>query len=73
MAELDHLRLEYKSAVERWIKAIREEEDLATPDHSLVAVDVWERASFQEEEARNKAKLARKEYEDGLRRVLYNF
>jgi len=71
--ELDHLRFEYKAAVERWIEAIREEENLATSDHSMVAVEEWERAGFQEEEARNKAKQARQEYQDGLRRVLYEF
>jgi hypothetical protein len=71
--ELDHLRFAYKAAVEQWILAIREEEDLATPDHSEVAVDVWEHAGFKEEEARQKAKAARQEYEDALRRVLYNF
>jgi phosphate/sulfate permease len=56
-----------------WILAIREEEDLATPDHSEVAVEVWGHAGFKEEEARQKAKAARQEYEDALRRVLYNF
>ena len=63
----------YKTAVEGWIAAIREEEDLATPDHSMVAVDHWEKANFKEEEARQRAKEARKKYEDALREVLYNF
>ena len=71
--ELDHLRFVYKSAVERWIEAIRAEENLATPDHSMVAVEEWERAGLAEEDARTKAKQARQEYEDALRRVLYNF
>jgi len=72
-AELDHLRFTYKTAVEEWIAAIREEEDLATPDHSMIAVEDWEKASFKEEDARQKAKKARKNYEDALRLVLYNF
>jgi hypothetical protein len=38
-AELDRLQHVYKEAVDRWIVAIREEEALATPDHSIVA---WE-------------------------------
>ena len=42
-AELDQLRLNYKAAVERWVAAIRAEEDLATPDHSMVAVEDWEK------------------------------
>lgn len=71
--ELDQLRLAYKAAVEQWIKAIRAEEDLATPDHTVVAVDTWENAGFTEEEARNTAKTAKQEYEDALRRVLYSF
>ena len=72
-AELDKLRFEYKAAVERWIAAIRAEEDLATPDHSMVAVEKWDQANFSEEDARNIAKAARTEYQDALRQVLYNF
>jgi hypothetical protein len=72
-AELDTLRFKYKAAVERWIAAIRFEENLATPDHSMVAVEDWDRAGFSEEEARNIAKAAKQEYSDALRQVLYNF
>ncbi len=72
-AELDKLRFKYKSAVERWIEAIREEENLATPDHSMIAVEDWDRANFAEQEARDIAKAARQEYADALRQVLYNF
>ena len=72
-AELDKLRFDYKAAVERWITAIRVEEDLATPDHSMVAVEDWEKANFAEEDARKIAKTARAEYQDALREVLFNF
>jgi hypothetical protein len=72
-AELDKLRFKYKSAVERWIEVIREEESLATEDHSMVAVEDWDRANFSEEDARKIAKAARQEYADALRQVLYNF
>lgn len=72
-AELDSLRDTYKAAVERWIAAIREEENLATPDHTVHAVDVWEHAGFSEEEARNQAKAAKTAYEDALRKVNFNF
>jgi hypothetical protein len=72
-AELDILRFKYKAAVERWVTAIRAEEDLATPDHSMVAVENWDQANFAEEDARNVAKAARQEYTDALRQVLYNF
>ena len=50
-AELDKLRFNYKAAVERWIAAIRSEENLATPDHSMVAVEDWDQADFAEEDA----------------------
>ena len=71
--DLDRLRYSYKEAVDRWISAIRAEEDLATPDHSMVAKEEWERANFTEEDARNAAKTARQEYQDALRQLLYNF
>ena len=72
-AELDKLRLNYKAAVERWIAAIHLEENLATPDHSMTAVEDWDHANFAEEEARSVAKAARQEYVDALREVLFNF
>ncbi len=71
--DLDRLRDEYKLAVEQWIAAIRREESLATPDHSVAAIDVWENADFTEEDARNEAKKARKAYEDALREVDFHF
>jgi len=73
IAELDQLRKQYKAAVEEWISAIRAEENLATPDHTVHAVDVWENAGFAEEEARAKAKEARQIYEDALRNVNFHF
>ena len=72
-AELDQLRLKYKAAVDSWIAAIRAEENLATPDHSMVAVEDWEKANFSEEDARNIAKAARGDYQDALREVLFKF
>ncbi|HTW65595.1 MAG TPA: hypothetical protein VME17_13290 [Bryobacteraceae bacterium] len=72
-AELDQLRLKYKAAVDRWVTAIRAEEDLAKIDHSMVADENWDQANFAEEDARKAAKTARQEYADALRQVLYNF
>jgi hypothetical protein len=72
-AELDQLRLNYKAAVERWIAAIRAEENLCTPDHSMVESENWDQANFAEQDARDAAKAARQEYADALREVLYNF
>ena len=73
ITELDRLRAGYKAAVEQWVAAIRAEEDVATADHTVPAVDAWEHAGFAEEEARDKAKAARKAYEDGLRAVDFHF
>ena len=67
--ELDRLRLAYKFAVEKWITAIREEEALAMPDHSVHAWDLWEKAGFAEQEARDQAQAAKELYEDALRKA----
>lgn len=72
-ADLDRLRLNYKQAVDRWVAAIRAEENLVGPDHSMIAKEEWDRATLAEEEARDTAKAARDEYADALREVLYNF
>ena len=72
-SELDQLRYAYKDSVEQWSSSIRAEENLASPDHTIHAVDVWEHAGFIEEEARKKAKEARQAYEDALRTVNFNF
>ena len=71
--ELDQMQAAYKQAVERWIVAIRREEALASTNHSVAEVDRWERADFEEEEARNKVKAAKKKYEDELRARFFGF
>jgi hypothetical protein len=60
--ELHGLPAAYKGAAERWITAIKTEESLAVPDHSIL-----------EQEAGKRAEGARKAYEDALRRVLLAF
>ncbi len=72
-AELDRLQAAYKAAVEEWIKAIREEEALASVNHSIAEVDQWEAAHFREDERRNAVKAAKKDYEDALRREFFDF
>ena len=72
-AELDQMRSEYKTAVEEWIDAIKQEEALASVDHSIAEVDRWEQAHFREEDIRNKVKAAKKRYEDALRLKFYAF
>jgi hypothetical protein len=66
--DLDELQSAYKAAVEEWIGGIRQEEALASSaDHSVAEIDQWEQAHFREEDLRNKAKAAKKEYENALR------
>ena len=71
--DLDLKQREYKAAVEEWITAIKEEEALASVDHSISEVDQWEAAGFREEELRKKAKAAKREYEDALRLKFFSF
>jgi hypothetical protein len=71
--ELDQLQNAYKAAVEEWIAAIRQEEALASVDHSVAKVDQWEQAHFREDEVRRKVKAAKKRYEDALRQKFYGF
>ena len=73
IAELDQMQASYKSAIEEWIAAIRQEEALASVDHSVADIDAWENAGDREEEARDKAKAAKKAYEDALREEFFNF
>jgi hypothetical protein len=73
ITELDQMQLEYKTAVEDWIAAIRQEEALASVDHSLTKVDIWEAAHDSEEEARDKALAAKAAYEAALRQEFFNF
>jgi len=73
MAELDRLQANYKAAVDAWVAVIREEEALASVNHSVADVDKWEHADDREEEARDKAKDAKAAYEDALREEFFNF
>jgi hypothetical protein len=68
-ADLDQLRLAYKKATDEWINAIRAEEALATPDHSMIAWEKWDDAHFEEEDAHAKYTAALEAYKDGLRGV----
>lgn len=69
--DLDQLRLAYKMAIDKWVDAIRAEEALATPDHSMIAMEAWDAAHYREHEAHTKATEARDAYQDGLRSVNY--
>ena len=73
ISDLDQLQTAYKTAVDNWITTIREEEALASGDHSEAEVDTWEAAGFREEDAREKTKEAKKEYEEAIREKFFNF
>jgi hypothetical protein len=65
------LRLAYKLAVDGWIAAIRAEERLAVPDHSMTAMEKWDAAHFEEQDAQKNAKDARDAYKEALRNINY--
>ena len=48
--ELDELQAAYKAAVDEWVKAIREEEALASRNHSVAELDKWEAAWLPREQ-----------------------
>jgi hypothetical protein len=69
----DELLWLYKEAVDRWINAIRAEESLATNDHSMVAMELWDDAGFKLHDAELTAKKARDAYKNALRKKNYGF
>jgi hypothetical protein len=73
VSDLDQMQAAYKEAVDQWVAAIREEEALASVNHTEAEIDAWEAADFREEDAREKAKEAKKNYEDALREKFFNF
>lgn len=72
-SNLDELQAAYKAAVEQWISAIRKEEALASVNHSVAEVDLWENAGFQEDEARKAVKGLKTKYEEALREKFFGF
>ena len=71
--ELDRMQNAYKAAVEEWMVAIKQEEALASVNHTIAEVDKWEAAHFKEDEIRSKVKAAKKRYEDALREKFFGF
>ena len=71
--ELDQLQSAYKAAVEAWIAAIRNEESLASANHSMIQIDQWEKAHLDEDQMRNSVKAAKASYEDALRAKFFGF
>jgi hypothetical protein len=72
-SELDGLQADYKKAVENWIAVIREEEALASVDHSVAELDKWEEASFREHKCKKEVDYRKRLYEDALREDLFGF
>lgn len=72
---LDTARLvsDYKTALREWIEAIQKEMDLVSSTSTVAGVDRWERACDEDEEARNRVRALRSEYESALRREFYHF
>ena len=70
---LDQLRVSYKKAVDNWVNTIRSEEALATPDHSMLAMEKWDEARFKEQDAEARVSEAREAYQDALRKANYDF
>ncbi|MEI9977472.1 MAG: hypothetical protein WDN23_00475 [Edaphobacter sp.] len=73
ISDLDQLQTAYKTAVDQWIATIRDEEALASGNHSEAEIDAWEAACFREEDARKLAREAKKQYEGALREKFFNF
>jgi hypothetical protein len=74
ISELDEMQKEYKTAVDEWVAAIRQEEALASSaDHSVADIDAWEEAADREDEARDKTRDAKRAYEDALREKFFHF
>jgi hypothetical protein len=73
ISELDRLQLAYKVAVDEWVIAIRDEEALASVNHSVAQIDRWEQAHFQEDTFRQRVLAAKKAYEDALRAKFFGF
>ena len=71
--DLDQMQAAYHAAVEEWIAAIKQEEALASVNHTIAKVDKWEAAHFAEDDIRSKVKAAKKKYEDALREKFFGF
>lgn len=61
------------TAVEEWIAAIKQEEALASVNHTIADIDKWEGAHFTEDKIRSKVKDLKKKYEDALREKFFGF
>jgi hypothetical protein len=71
--DFDQLLKTYRDAVDHWVEAIHGEESLATADHSMVQMELWDDAGFKLHDAELAAKKACDAYKNALRRKNYGF
>jgi hypothetical protein len=71
--DFDRLLASYKQAVDRWVETIRAEEALATSDHSMRQMELWDDAGLKVHDAELTAKKARDLYKNALRKKNYGF
>jgi hypothetical protein len=71
--DFDQLLKSYMEAVDHWVDAIHAEEALATDDHSMVEMELWDDAGFKLQDAEAVAKKARDAYKNALRKKNYGF
>jgi hypothetical protein len=71
--DFDTLLSDYKHAIDGWVDAIRAEEALATPDHSMVAMEHWDTAGLHVHDTERVAKKTRDLYKAALRKKNYGF
>jgi len=73
MEDFDQLLHAYKSAVDAWVAAIKNEAALANEDHSMVEMEKWDAAGLEVHDSELAAKKARDRYKNALRRKNYGF
>lgn len=73
MNDIDQLQANYKQATNHLVAAIRDEETLATPDHSMTEMEAWDAADLKVQGAQAAAAKARDLYKDALRQKNYSF
>jgi hypothetical protein len=73
-AELDDLKLNFQSPLERWVRSIQRLQDLlAETSHSAKSEDLWREADFEQEEAQKAVEDRRQAYEEGVRVANFGF
>jgi hypothetical protein len=72
-SSLEEAKRVYKEAVDAWVAAIREEQELAVQAQSIAEVDDWAAAHCREEEFRAAAKEAKQAFESAVRKEFFGF